>query len=74
MIIKNYDKSIEMNHSSNWPYFPNHAYSISPIGGLGSGKTNMLLNLMKYQGQDIICKLKIHLNVSINCLFIEEKK
>ena len=42
MIIKNYDKSLEMNHSSNWPYFPNHAYSISPIGGLGSGKTNIL--------------------------------
>ena len=45
--------------------------------GLGSGKTNVLLNLIKHQRTDIdklLYMSKIHSNQSINCLFIKEKK
>ena len=52
-MIKNYDLSIEMNHTPNWPYIPDHPYRILIIGGLGSGKTNVLLNLIKHQQPDI---------------------
>ena len=45
MMMKNYDKSVEINH--NWPYIPDHPYSILINGGSGSDKTNALLNLMK---------------------------
>ena len=31
-------------HNKNWPYIPDHPYRILIIGGLGSGKTNLLLN------------------------------
>ena len=41
--MNNYDQSAEINHNSNWPYIPDHPYRILIIGGLGSGKTNMLL-------------------------------
>ena len=36
----------------NWPYIPDHPYRILIIGGLGSGKTNVLLNLIKHQQPD----------------------
>ena len=36
----------------NWPYIPDHLYSILIIGGSGTGKTNALLNLINNQ-QDI---------------------
>ena len=32
-----------------WSYFPDHPYRILIIGGSGSGKTNVLLNLMNNQ-------------------------
>ena len=35
------------------PYIPNHPYRILIIGGSGSGKTNVFLNLIKYQRPDI---------------------
>ena len=47
--MKNYDKTIEINHNPNWPYIPDHLYRILIICGLGSGKTNVLLNLIKHQ-------------------------
>ena len=50
---KIYDKSIEINHNSNWPYLPDHPYRIFIIGGSGSGKTNVLMNLIIYQWLDI---------------------
>ena len=37
--MKNDHESVEINHTPNWPYIP----------GLGSGKTNVLLNLIKHQ-------------------------
>ena len=36
-------------HNSKWPYIPDHPYRILIIGGSGSGKTNVLLNLIENQ-------------------------
>ena len=33
-------------HNEKWTYIPNHPYRSLIIGGLGSGKTNTLLNLI----------------------------
>ena len=52
-MMKNFDESVEINHNLNWPYIHDHTYRILIIGGLGSGKTNVLLNLIKYQRPDI---------------------
>ena len=49
MIIKNYDRSIETNYNPIWPYTPDYPYRILITGGSGSEKTNVLLNLEKYQ-------------------------
>ena len=51
-MMKNYNQSVEINHISNWPYISDHPYRILIIGGSGSGKTNVLLNLMKNQRPD----------------------
>ena len=37
------------NHNKKLPYVPDHPYRILIIGGLGSGKTNTLLNLINEQ-------------------------
>ena len=39
----------ETKHNKNWPYTPDHPYRILIIGGSGSGKTNVLLNLIENQ-------------------------
>ena len=52
-MMKNYDKSVKRNHNPNWPHLPGHPYRIFTIGGSGSGKTNVLLNLIKHYQQDI---------------------
>ena len=36
-------------HNEKWPYIPNHPYRILIIAGSGSGKTNILLNLINEQ-------------------------
>ena len=36
-------------HNKNWPYIPDHPYRILTIGGSGSVKTNLLLNLIENQ-------------------------
>ena len=59
-MMKYYNQLVKMNHSPNWPYIPNHLYRILKIGGSGSGKTNVLLNLIKNQRPDID---KIYLHV-----------
>ena len=51
--MKNYDLSVEINHNRNWPYIHDHPYRILIIGGSGSGKTKVLLNLIKHQRPDI---------------------
>ena len=40
---------IKPNIIKNWPYIPDHPYRILIIGGSGSGKTNLLLNLIENQ-------------------------
>ena len=52
-MMKNYDQSVELNQNPNWPYIPDHPYRILIIGVSGSGKTNVLLNLIKHQRPDI---------------------
>ena len=44
-----YTNENKTEHSSNWPYIPDHPYRILIIGGSGSGKTNALLNLINNQ-------------------------
>ena len=36
-------------HNEKWSYISDHLYRILIIGGSGSGKTNILLNLIKEQ-------------------------
>ena len=36
-------------HNEKWPFIPDYLYRILIIGGSGSGKTNVLLNLIKEQ-------------------------
>ena len=48
----NFDKYVNENkteHDKNWPYIPDYPYRILIIGGSGSGKTHLLLNLIENQ-------------------------
>ena len=45
----NYTNENKTNHNKNWLYIPDHPYRILIIGGSGSGKTNLLLNLIENQ-------------------------
>ena len=36
-------------HNEKWSYIPYHPYRIIIIGGSGSGKTNVLINLINEQ-------------------------
>ena len=53
-MMKNYDQSVEINHNPNRPYIPDHIFRILIIGGSGSAKTNVLLNLIKIKDQILI--------------------
>ena len=48
MMIKSYDKSVEINHDLNLPYILDHPYRILIIVGSVSGMTNVVLNLIKH--------------------------
>ena len=52
-MMKIHDQSVEINHNPNWPYIPDNPFIIWIIAASGSGKTNVLLNLIKYQRPDI---------------------
>ena len=52
-MMKTYDESVEINPNPDWLYIPHHLYRILITGGSGSGKTNVLLNLIRYQRSDI---------------------
>ena len=45
----NYVNENKTKHNKNWPYIPDHPYIILIIGGSGSGKTNLLLNVKENQ-------------------------
>ena len=36
-------------HNEKWPYIPDHSYRILIVGGSGSGKRNVLINLINEQ-------------------------
>ena len=52
-MMRNYHESIEINCNLNWPYISDYPHRILIISGSGSGKTNVLLNLIKHQQPDI---------------------
>ena len=45
----NYTNGNKTEHNKNWPYIPDHPQRILIIGSSGSGKTNLLLNLIENQ-------------------------
>ena len=53
IMTKNHDQTVKIYHNPSWPYIPDHPFRMLIIGGWGSGKTNVLLNLMKIQRPDI---------------------
>ena len=46
-MMKNYNQSEEINYNPNWPYIPDHPHRSLIIGGSRSGRTTVLLNLIK---------------------------
>ena len=44
-----YTNENRTKHNKNWPNIPDHPYRILIIGSSGSGKTNLLLNLIENQ-------------------------
>ena len=67
----NFDNYVNKNktkHNKNWPYIPDNPYRILIIGISGSGKTNLLSNLIENEPELInyICILKIRMNQNIN--------
>ena len=44
-----YGNENKTQHDKNWRYIPDHPYSILIKGGSGSGKRNLLLNLIENQ-------------------------
>ena len=73
--MKNYHESVKVNHNPSWTFITEHLYRILIIGGSGSGKTNVLLNLTKHQRPDIDkISLYVNSNQVINYLSREEKK
>ena len=57
----NFDDYVSENkteHNENWPYIPDHPYRILIVGGSGSEKINVLLNLI--QKQPVIDKIYLY--------------
>ena len=57
----NFDDYVNENkteHNKKWPYIPDHPYRILTVGGSGSEKTNILLNLIEKQPD--IDKIYLH--------------
>ena len=57
----NFDDYVNENkpeHNPEWPFTPDHPYRILIIGGSGSGKTNVLLNLI--ENQPVIDKIYLY--------------
>ena len=77
-MMKDSDESVKINHNLNWAFVPEHPYRILFITRWGSGKNNVLLNLMMHQREDVLINFiyiwKICSNQSINCVSTEEEK
>ena len=74
-MIKSYDKCVGINHNSNCSCILDHPCRILIIGGPRSAETILLLSLIKNPRPDIeknIYTSKIHSNLSINCLLMED--
>ena len=61
-----YTNENRTEHNKNWPHTPDKPYRIIIIGGSGSGRTNLLLNLIEDQPlAKYICMLKIRMKGNI---------
>ena len=49
IIFDDYVNKNKTEHNKNWPYIPDHLYRILIIRSSGSGKINLLLNLIENQ-------------------------
>ena len=67
-INENNEVALKTKHNKNWSYIPDHLYRILIIGCSGSGKTNLLLDLIENQPDIVkyIYTQKIHINQNIN--------
>ena len=52
-MMKNYDESVEVGCNTNWVYIPSHPYKVLMIGGSGSGKTIVLVKLIKHKQPNV---------------------
>ena len=64
----NHTNGNKTEYNSKWRYIPDHPYRILIMGGSGSGKTNVLLNLINNQPDidKIYCIQKIVMKHNIN--------
>ena len=58
IIFDDYVSENKTDHNRIWPYIPNKPYRILIVGGSGSGKPNVLLNLI--EDQPDIDKIYLH--------------
>ena len=63
-----YTNENKIEHNSKWPHISDHLYGILIAGGSGSGKTNVLLNLINNQPDidKMYLLQKIHMKQNIN--------
>ena len=71
----NYVNDNKTEHNENWPYIPDKPYRILKIGGSGSGKKIVLLNLIENQPDidTIHLYAKDPLKQNINIQLIKEE-
>ena len=48
--LDNITNENKKKYNEKWPFIPDHPYRILITGGSGSGKTNVLLDFIKEQG------------------------
>lgn len=59
--VDNVPREVPITHNLNWASIPDHPYITLITGGSGSGKTNVLLNLIYYrEDDDIINKIYLY--------------
>ena len=66
-----------INHNRNWSYILDHLHRILIIGGSGSSKTNVLLNLINHQRVDTKKNLFVHqksMRIRVSQLLINKRK